>query len=350
MASSRAYLLFVSGPQQGRHEKLHGREMIVGRAAECHITLAEEFVSRQHMKFSPTYEGWVVESLSAAGTYVNGKRFKPGKQVLLGTGDVVGIGREIEMLFVAPGDDPAVALTAYRQAHPLPAEAAHEPSPAPSKPEAPAPASPAPAAKEPASAIPQEDPRRRKRRKYLIAGGIYAAVLAAVAIVLATVSGGNTPGQTADRPKILSADDIRNILTVPLEAPPSATAHPAAAAQMLQAALVAYDNRASGASRRYECLRDFEKYRAINKTVDQWENNKKYQIVQKEVIDEVAAIYEAARFLEDARQWEKSRRAWEKLYQVFTAEDDRNSAVYKGLVKNVLDHMSYVSSRTKSRQ
>ena len=67
-----------------------------------------------------TADGWIMENLSANGTAVNGRRYKADKQILLATGDVIGVGMETEILFVAGGDDPAEAIARYRQSQQSP--------------------------------------------------------------------------------------------------------------------------------------------------------------------------------------------------------------------------------------
>ena len=86
----------------------------------------EEAASREHIRFLFTHDGWVMENLSANGTLINNKRYKRDKKILLDTGDVLGVGLETKILYVAPGDDPEEALGAWRAANPEPARSRGE--------------------------------------------------------------------------------------------------------------------------------------------------------------------------------------------------------------------------------
>ena len=118
MAAARPELLFVRGPQAGQRVVLTTGQAVLGRSPECDVRLEEESASRRQVQFEMTAEGVVVENLSSQGTLISGKRYKSGKRVLLDTGDVLAAGAVTEILFVAAGDDPEAALTAYRQARP----------------------------------------------------------------------------------------------------------------------------------------------------------------------------------------------------------------------------------------
>ena len=62
-----------------------------------------------------TGEGWLIENLSNNPIWVNGKKFKTGKRILLDTGDVVRLALETHLLFVAAGDDSEAALAQWRE-------------------------------------------------------------------------------------------------------------------------------------------------------------------------------------------------------------------------------------------
>ncbi len=78
---------------------LTGERMIVGRLAECDITLEDSNVSRQHLAFEPEGAGWAVEDLdSTNGTLVNGT---PIGRMRLQHGDVIQVGAT-ELVFHDP--------------------------------------------------------------------------------------------------------------------------------------------------------------------------------------------------------------------------------------------------------
>jgi len=64
--------------------------LIVGRAADAGIHLDDASVSRRHVAFRQTRDGWSVEDLgSRSGSYLNGRLFQREQLVI---GDVLGIG------------------------------------------------------------------------------------------------------------------------------------------------------------------------------------------------------------------------------------------------------------------
>jgi len=65
--------------------------LLVGRAGDCHVTIAESFVSSYHARVRRTAEATVVEDLgSTNGTYVNRSRIEA--PTALHQGDLLGVG------------------------------------------------------------------------------------------------------------------------------------------------------------------------------------------------------------------------------------------------------------------
>lgn len=91
----RSWVLILERvPRHAKGERVvlppHG-SLLVGRAPDCDLELADTFVSAHHARFSVTPEGLVVHDLgSTNGTYVNGERIEGA--VLLAPGDRVLIG------------------------------------------------------------------------------------------------------------------------------------------------------------------------------------------------------------------------------------------------------------------
>jgi pSer/pThr/pTyr-binding forkhead associated (FHA) protein len=115
MSKDRPELIFVEGPQKGQRLVLTRPRAVLGRGSGSDILLSEEYVSRQHARYELLQIGPTLENLSARGTWINGKRFKTGKKVQLETGDLIGLGAQTQVLFVAAGDDPDEALSEYRR-------------------------------------------------------------------------------------------------------------------------------------------------------------------------------------------------------------------------------------------
>jgi pSer/pThr/pTyr-binding forkhead associated (FHA) protein len=83
-------LEIVEGTGAGRMVAV-GAGVIVGRGRDADLVLADELVSRQHARITPSGSGAVVEDLgSRNGTFVNGEaihgptRLEPGDQLQLG--------------------------------------------------------------------------------------------------------------------------------------------------------------------------------------------------------------------------------------------------------------------------
>ncbi len=69
-------------------------ESVIGRAAECTISIADEFTSNQHAKIYQAEGRYYVEDLgSTNGTYVNGRRIHYPTE--LRGGDRIKIGRTV---------------------------------------------------------------------------------------------------------------------------------------------------------------------------------------------------------------------------------------------------------------
>jgi pSer/pThr/pTyr-binding forkhead associated (FHA) protein len=85
----------------GRRQIVLGRDPVtVGRHAGNQVVVADNMASRFHCVIEATGDGFLLRDLGASNpTRVNGR---PVKSVLLGTGDVVTVGRT-ELVMVVPG-------------------------------------------------------------------------------------------------------------------------------------------------------------------------------------------------------------------------------------------------------
>ena len=139
MASARARLIFVDGPQRGDEVVLADNVVLAGRDPSAGVQFTEQYASRRQLRFELAVYGWTLENLSTNPIRVNGKKYKAAKKILLATGDVIAVAAETQILFTGPDDDPRDALDAYRQEHPAPAETSpREPSERPPSPGRPA--------------------------------------------------------------------------------------------------------------------------------------------------------------------------------------------------------------------
>ena len=91
-------LVIVSGPGQGRRERLLGDTILIGRSNACQVMLDDEQVSRRHAELRLADGSWTVRDLgSANGTFVNGRRLGANERVPLGPADRLRFGPDIEL-------------------------------------------------------------------------------------------------------------------------------------------------------------------------------------------------------------------------------------------------------------
>lgn len=106
MADNGASVLVDS---RGRSLRLTGEMLVAGRAAESNIVLPDERASRRQFMLRRLPAGWAVRDLdSTNGTYVNGRRLRPGEEQVLTPGDRLTIGDLSFTVQVAPVPGPSV--------------------------------------------------------------------------------------------------------------------------------------------------------------------------------------------------------------------------------------------------
>ncbi len=92
-----ARLVARSGPAAGEEFALEGDELVIGRAVENAVSIADTSVSRKHALVRKTEAGWAVSDLgSGNGTAVNGEAIDD--ETLLNSGDLITLG-DTELLF-----------------------------------------------------------------------------------------------------------------------------------------------------------------------------------------------------------------------------------------------------------
>lgn len=378
MSSEHPVLVHVAGPQKGHRVVLKYPLAVAGRASTAQILLKEEFVSRQHVKFEKTPDGCIVENLSSTGTLINGKKYKTGKKVILGTGDVLALGQQTKLLFVEPGSDIQEALDVYWQKNPgdrplpmpdLPAEAPPLETPA-------AGAHPTPAiAAQPAVPliVPEEQPiepilvaeappteeispedqekvaqaaaRKAKVRKYALLIGVYLVLIAGVVILLQSLRKDAPTGEARGMPLHLDSKAIGDILEKRVDQQPNVFTAQAA----LQQARSRYENRLLIAGDLYLCLKEFKKFLAyeprhrFSVPLDE----KKYRTVLDDLHKRIVECYEQAYVRERDRDWKKAQQLFEELMKIIPERDSRDP-VYE-LVQNILDHEKYINPNLQRR-
>jgi pSer/pThr/pTyr-binding forkhead associated (FHA) protein len=339
----RPELIFVTGPQTGRRVVLMRDVMLGGRSDLADISFQEEFVSREQLQFRRIPEGWIVERLARSNPMcINQKRYKPGRQILLASGDVIAVGAKTEMLFVDPMDDPNVVLAEYRRDHPEPEPTPVEPAVEETKTRepsfAPPPIPPSPEPKKKKTVI----TKNSKARKYLIAFVAYLAVLGVAAFFLSQMKEDKDEVAESTPPR-LDADQISEVLRADLARSPNEVS----AQRSLREARMYFRHRTSERRNRYRCLTAYRLYKAYRRPEQRTflpEDERQYNQVVEELTGEVRDIYNRAWVAEQQGQWAKAKEQYELLTEYIPlnlADDD--PAVRSVLLDNVMAHMRYVS-------
>ncbi len=92
-------LLALTRGMKGARWVLERPEFVIGRGAECDLTVADRQVSRRHARIRKTVEGFMLEDMgSKNGTHLNGSLLE--RPTLLQDGDVVQIALAVELAFI----------------------------------------------------------------------------------------------------------------------------------------------------------------------------------------------------------------------------------------------------------
>jgi S1-C subfamily serine protease len=100
-----ASLIFLNGTWKQSEVRLSGRSLRIGRDEGMDLVIPggdARYVSRHHVTLSASGGDWLLQDEgSTNGTFVNGRRVQ---RHVLGDGDVVRLGRELELRFAADAD------------------------------------------------------------------------------------------------------------------------------------------------------------------------------------------------------------------------------------------------------
>ncbi|MDH3681601.1 MAG: FHA domain-containing protein [Acidimicrobiia bacterium] len=84
-------LVVLEPPSEAGREYMVNGELTIGRAASCHVTLDDTYISQLHARVSTSEQGIVVEDLgSTNGTYLNRQRVT--SPVVASSGDRLQLG------------------------------------------------------------------------------------------------------------------------------------------------------------------------------------------------------------------------------------------------------------------
>jgi hypothetical protein len=378
--SARPELIFVRGPQQGERAVMMANAVLVGRSPSADVRLTEQATSREQVRFALSPEGWLMENLSTNGTRINGKNYKKKKKLILETGDILAVGLETEILYVAPGDDPEEAIAEYRQANaPKEAPAAKE-APAPAAPATAKPqAKPAPAkapqaeidqpaagagkagkagkdAKGPKDAKALQEAAEKDGEKEQIKGkkmkvALFAVMLTGmlgVGVVVALKSIWNDPGSGPPDMKRLTQAEIAEFLATPLpEKPPS----PVKAAEALNRAVESFNKKNLWEVEKgdlFRCVRDFKLYLAYKNMAGfpVVRQERMFEQAQAELTKLVGKKYDEAWLFEKAHNWRQAKLAYDDLMLILpvgeVSKDDPRGAIKTKIIENVILHINVV--------
>lgn len=347
MSREHPELIFVAGPQAGQRVVLSHSVAMLGRGGGADILFSEEYVSRSQARYELLQAGPVLENLSSRGTWINGKRYKSGKQVLLETGDLIGVGQATQILFVAAGDDAEVALAVYRE-YIAAGKDAFGRKPRIEK------AVPAPPA-EAESAVDESEPQseadvqprhpsemsaterleaeqKARRRKIAIGLGIYLAALIVFVIVLKVRKGGK--GKPWPEPPRLTGEQIAEFIRMPVQQTPNQFREK----EEIKKAVGLYRQYGLGDSYRlYDCLEAFKKALAYNGKgyFDDPEHDRMYREVLDRLTDAVKSRYDKAYLLEKAEEWKQAEKEFFEILGIYREQSG-------GLFENIQAHYKRV--------
>lgn len=369
MARGRPYLVFVSGPQTGQRVRLRSRPMEAGRLSSSDIKLTEDYVSRRQMRFRRRGDEWTVENLSANGTRINGRNYREGRQIILGTGDVIGVGSETSILYVGPEADADEVFAQWREDHEIDAaeQAEAETEEAPDQAEqaeetaesadAPVtgrlPTGPAVMRETPAEEPRDEEDteaaeRREKRKKYLVFAGIYAVAFIALMVVLGALRGGDEADPASGSPAALREQEI----TATIESPLRRQANPARAAEMLEKAELYYRDRHLLGGNLYKAVKCFKLHLAYSGRSDfaELRHSRMYRDAVLELSRQVHEQYEQAYRLERNGDWEAAETAFRRLQRIYPAAGEPEPRTTDAVMnpdgpiwRNIMLHLTYIS-------
>jgi hypothetical protein len=119
-----AYQVTELVDQHGQHYPLQSASSSVGRGTECDIRLGDALASRRHFQLQQTPAGWQITDLgSSNGTFLNGRRLRPGEATPVALGDRITLGRTTLVVQLAPARAPQ-AVAAQPRPQPAPLQSA----------------------------------------------------------------------------------------------------------------------------------------------------------------------------------------------------------------------------------
>jgi len=371
MAQDRAELIFVAGPQQGERSLLMSSNVVVGRHPSCDIQITEHTVSREQVRFQLTPHGWIVGSIASSPIRINSKRYKAGQQIILDTGDILGVGVETEILFVAQGDDVDAALAEMRQTYPQFADfvAGAAPSarvtPRPSDAGPGLPTTPLPVTPEPTGpdmpdleqgeedaladeVAEAEKARKIKVRKYAIGFGIYGTVLI-VFFAAMSMRPTDKEGTPTSLPPRFSDREIERILTAKLKIPP----RDIIADQTLRDARRAFDDFPQVPGAMYRAVKYFKMYLVHSRRTETGfvkpADNQLYSDAQDELVWAITRAYRRGWKHTKNEDWHAALRDFQLVQRMLPVNEEPLPDPNNKLFLNVRKYIMYIRGKTAKK-
>ena len=344
--------------------------VVIGRHPSCDIQITEQTVSRQQARFRLSPHGWVVGSLASSAIRVNTRRYKASQQIILETGDILGVGIETEMLFVAQGDDVEAALAEMREAHPqfagftvmAPVEAPTDqvpmpPTPPVERPDAFAPPVPVPEP-EPldlivsdrdealaVEAAETEKERKAKLRKYVVGFGLYGVLFLGFIVAMSMrptedVVDGTPLKRLTDR-------EIEKILTKELKI----KGRPRYGEEALDKARRYYDDYPQQPDAMYQSVKHFQiylKHTGMQGFPDT-ENQGLFQNAKNTLVDEVTEVYRRAWKETKNEDWDAALRGFQQVLRMIPVQADPYPDKDNKLFLNVRRYIRFIRDKTADK-
>ncbi|MDP6047130.1 MAG: FHA domain-containing protein [Phycisphaerae bacterium] len=353
MAAGQAEFIYVGGPQGGQRASLTSAVVTVGRGQQADVQLTEEHVSRKHFQLTFTQDGWVFENLSPLKSRVNGKKYKVGKKIILDTGDVIEVGGETELLFVASGDDPEAALIAYRQSGAKkgkPRAASAKPVAA-TPPKGPDPQVEALEQIEGASRSDESEEeeeveltdeelaaeaQKAKFKKYATVFGAYIGLLLVVVVILFSMRrpASHTTGPDG-RPVLLNNQQIDDFINAPLNRDRNAVE----ARSALEKAILVLE-RTNKIDHQYKAVYWFKVARAYGRVLNS-EEEQKYSEASRRLTKQVQDMYRNAYAYQKDHQYVTSERIFRNLLEMLPSMERRDGN--SELRENIIAHVANIT-------
>ena len=382
MAGNRAVLIFLAGPQRGQRVSLVGGTILAGRSPDAGLRLTEQYVSREQMQFQLSPDGWTVQCLSSRRTRINGKKYKRGKRVLLDTGDVLSVGMETEILFVAPGDDPDAALDRYISEGGLddePAAAAAAevigvaladdvraaraagPKTAEIPPATVAQPPPIPVAvethqepdedEELSEEVLEERKRKAKLKKYLIFFLVYGGAITGVIVLVKSLQTSETTTDMPGLPRVMSKEEIREVVNAKL----NYKSDTIASAKYLLQARAFWRDRNVAIGNVYRCVKHCRVSLAYSRSgaLTNPEDLSMYREAKKLLLDNVWGTYDAATTASRQGDWARAKFLFEDVQRMVPAREppaERDDRIFRNVVKHIIFVQGKLDAAKKKRR